>query len=138
MRADIGLIERVLDNLIDNALRHSPQGGTVFLELTTPDERVRVAVRDTGPGVSEEERLRIFDRFYRQNRGRATGGGHAGLGLAIVKSILELHRTAIHVDGSGGMGACFWFELPVQVPGASRAPPTTDETEARHDGARFV
>jgi two-component system, OmpR family, sensor kinase len=131
--ADIGLIERVLDNLIDNALRHSPQGGTVFLELTAQDEGVRVGVRDTGPGVSEQDRQRIFDRFYRKDRGRATGGGHAGLGLAIVRSILDLHRTGIHVDGGRGAGAYFWFELPVQAPVTPRAPSTAGGTDAMSD-----
>jgi len=124
--ADIGLIERVLDNLIDNALRHSPRGAMVSLELTTLADRVRIGVRDAGEGLDDRDRERIFERFYRQDRGRATGSGHAGLGLAIVKGILELHHTNIRVDSARGRGACFWFELPVDEPVAPGSSPTVD------------
>ena len=121
--ADIGLIERVLDNLIENALRHSLPGGHVSLALAPVDDRIRITVADTGPGLAAADHGRIFDRFYRADPGRANNGGNAGLGLAIVKSILELHHAAIRVDSEPGAGARFWFELPVwtAAPGPAQA-----------------
>lgn len=110
--ADIALIERVLDNLIENALRHTPAGGRVTVSAATHGSRVRVAVEDTGPGMTEEAASRIFDRFYRGDAGRSTHGGQAGLGLAIVKSILLLHDTTIEVVTEPGRGARFQFDLP--------------------------
>lgn len=111
--ADIGLMERVLDNLLENALRYSPLGGRVDLALTVEGDRVRLAVTDTGPGLTPEQATRVFDRFYRLDPSRSTDTGHAGLGLAIVKSILELHGTTIEVDSRPGQGARFHFSLPV-------------------------
>lgn len=121
--ADIALIERVLDNLIDNALQHSPAGSRVSLTSAAVGDRVRVMVSDSGPGLSAEDRARAFDRFYRRDPARAASSGHAGLGLAIVKGILDLHHAEIHVDSAPGAGATFWFELPSQaaVPATPRA-----------------
>lgn len=115
---DVALIERVLDNLIDNALRHSPAGGRVELSLATHGAHVTVAVTDSGPGLAPEDAARIFERFYRGDRSRSGVTGHAGLGLSIVKSILELHGSRIDVDGRPGRGARFWFDLPAHVPDA--------------------
>ncbi|MEO8224039.1 MAG: ATP-binding protein [Gammaproteobacteria bacterium] len=111
---DVGLIERVLDNLIDNAIQHSPPGGVVTLRATRPGpEAIRFEVEDSGPGISGEEQLRIFDRFYRGDQSRSAGTGSSGLGLAIVKGLLELHRTTINVDSTAGSNTRFSFELPI-------------------------
>jgi signal transduction histidine kinase len=112
--ADIALLERVFDNLIDNALRHTPHGGRVVVSATMNAERVRLAVADSGSGMTPEEAARVFDRFYRGDLGRSTTAGQAGLGLAIVKSILALHDATISVDTRPGEGTTFRFELPVQ------------------------
>lgn len=112
---DIALLERVLDNLIDNALRHTPAGGRVTVAAQPQGVRVRVAVQDTGAGLTPREAERVFDRFYRGDPGRSSSAGQSGLGLAIVKSILELHGTTIAVDSRPGDGACFFFDLPVVV-----------------------
>jgi signal transduction histidine kinase len=119
--ADIPLIERVIDNLIENAVRYAAQGGEVTVRLKPESHTVRVEVHDTGPGIPDSERERIFDRFYRGDKSRSSGSGHTGLGLAIVRSILELHGRAIDfVSGSEG-GTTFFFELPTAgVPGATR------------------
>jgi signal transduction histidine kinase len=117
--ADIGLIERVLDNLIDNALRHSASGGRVVLRLEAREHGVRVTVTDAGPGLSPEQAARVFDRFYRADPSRSGATGNAGLGLSIVKGILDLHGARVEVDGRAGQGARFAFELPVQGDGAS-------------------
>jgi signal transduction histidine kinase len=119
--ADIPLIERVIDNLIENAVRYAAQGGEVTVRLKPALQTVRVEVHDTGPGIPDSDRERVFDRFYRGDKSRSSGSGHTGLGLAIVRSILELHGTTIDfVCGSGG-GTTFFFELPAaDVPGGMR------------------
>jgi signal transduction histidine kinase len=119
VNGDIALLERVLDNLIDNALRHTPAGGRVTVAAQPQGDRVRVAVRDTGAGLTAREAERVFDRFYRGDPGRSSSAGQSGLGLAIVKSILELHGTTIAVDSRPGDGACFFFDLPVVVQSTS-------------------
>jgi signal transduction histidine kinase len=110
--ADIALLERVFDNLIENALRHTPGGGRVTVSAAQDGERVRLAVADSGAGMTAEQAARVFDRFYRGDAGRSTKSGQAGLGLAIVKSILELHGTTISVETRPGQGATFHFVLP--------------------------
>ncbi len=110
---DIALLERVLDNLIDNALRHTPAGGRVTVRSEPQGERIRISVTDTGPGLTCEEAKRVFDRFYRGDRGRSTNSGQSGLGLAIVRSILELHGRSVAVESQPGHGASFYFELPI-------------------------
>ena len=111
---DVGLIERVLDNLLDNALQHSPPGGAVTLRAKRAGpEAIRFEVEDSGPGISREEQNRIFDRFYRGDQSRSPGTGSSGLGLAIVKGLLELHETTINVDSTPGSVTRFTFELPI-------------------------
>ncbi len=120
---DFALLERVLDNLIDNALRHTPCGGRVTVRSEVQGERVRIAVTDTGPGLTREEAERAFERFYRGDPGRSSSSGQSGLGLAIARSILELHGSDIAVDSEPGHGASFYFELPLAVrpPGSTPA-----------------
>lgn len=113
VHGDIALLERVLDNLLDNALRHTPTGGRVEVSAQPSVGSVRVAVTDTGPGLSVEQAERAFDRFYRGDPGRSSASGQTGLGLAIVKSILELHGTKVVVRSEPGHGASFSFDLPV-------------------------
>jgi signal transduction histidine kinase len=119
---DIGMIERVLTNLIDNALRFTPAGGSVKVGLERENGGVRVSVADTGAGISPEDLPHVFERFYRadKSRDRATGG--AGLGLAIARQIVELHGGALDVHSRVGEGASFSFTLAsAPVPAARRA-----------------
>lgn len=116
--ADIGLIERVLENLIENALRHTPQGGTVSLVLTPDNKNVTVQVSDTGCGIPQEELPNIFERFYQVDKSRKDQQGGAGLGLAIAKRILNLHGGAIEVKSALNSGSTFSFQLPVMTSGA--------------------
>ncbi|MEJ2726698.1 MAG: HAMP domain-containing sensor histidine kinase, partial [Deltaproteobacteria bacterium] len=109
--ADIGLIERVLENLIENALHHTPQGGAVRLVLKPEGENIAVQVSDTGPGIPVEELPHIFDRFYQLDESRK-GEKHFGLGLAIVKRILELHQRSIEATASPESGTTFAFHIP--------------------------
>lgn len=113
--ADIGMIERVLENLIGNALQHTPQGGRVSLALRHENGRIRVRVEDTGRGIPPEELKNIFLRFYRVGPERSPESGGAGLGLAIVKRIIDLHKCRIDVESTLGKGTAFSFDLPVST-----------------------
>ena len=109
--ADIGLIERALQNLIDNAIRHTQEGGIVGIFLIPEKSGIRVQVRDNGCGISRDDIPYIFDRFY-----RAKGGNHSGstgLGLAITKGIIELHGSHIEVESGINTGTTFTFLLPL-------------------------
>lgn len=105
------MIERVLTNLIENALRHTPEGGKITLELEQHDNNVTVKVSDTGSGIAEEHLATLFERGspLRQSRGKNHDGG--GLGLLITKRILQLHNSTIEAM-SAGYGATFVFSLP--------------------------
>jgi signal transduction histidine kinase len=110
--ADIGLMQRVLENLIRNALKFTPAGGSIDINLQKRPDRVCVAVSDTGCGIAESELERVFDRFYRVDQGEEGGSGSAGLGLAIVRKILDLHGSRITVSSRVNEGTRFQFELP--------------------------
>jgi two-component system, OmpR family, sensor kinase len=114
--ADIGLIERVLENLLQNALRYTPEGGTVSLSLSRAGDRVRVRIADTGCGIPEAEIPHIFDRFYRVEKDRSEGSGGSGLGLAIAKRILDLHGSRIGVESAPQKGTAFDFYLTAASP----------------------
>ena len=111
--ADIGLIERVLENLVENALRFTPEKGSVSIVMNGDFERIAIRVSDTGHGISEDDLPRIFDRFYQLDKSRKDKSGHSGLGLAITKKIIELHETKIGVESKVGSGTTFTFTLPV-------------------------
>jgi signal transduction histidine kinase len=108
--ADLGMIERVLTNLLDNALRHTPAGGRVDLELHPAEGAVQVRVADTGSGVPDDLRPQLFERPspLRDGSGRTSGG----LGLLIVKRILSLHGSSIRLESPDAPGAAFSFALP--------------------------
>ncbi len=110
--ADIALVERVLDNLIDNALTHTPAGGTVRVPVRRDAGQVILCVADTGEGIPEGDLPRIFDRYY-QATNRQSKNGHAGLGLAIARRIVELHGSELDVRSRPGEGTTFAFGLPV-------------------------
>jgi signal transduction histidine kinase len=115
--ADVGLIERAIENVVDNALRHTPEGGRIDIRLEPFGEWLRIEVRDTGPGISASDLPRVFDRFHRVQRsdeGAESRG--AGLGLAIAKRAVELHGGTIQCDSTAGEGTIFRFELPADKP----------------------
>ena len=111
--ADIGLIQRVLENLLRNALRATPRGGRITLSVEDRRNRMAVAVADTGVGISGENLPRIFDRYYGSSR--EPDSQPSGLGLAIVKRILELHDSRITVTSEPDRGTRFEFELPASM-----------------------
>lgn len=113
--ADIGMVERALQNLIDNALRYSPEIGVVTVEMKHAGNQINVSVSDTGEGIHSEDLPHIFDRFYRGGKRQARTTGGAGLGLAITKKIIETHDGEISVQSTLNEGTQFSFSLPVAV-----------------------
>lgn len=109
---DIGLIERVLDNLIDNAIKYTAEGGTIRLTLIPGEADVTASVTDTGRGISAAALPHIFERFYRAEAGGRDTTQGTGLGLAIAERILSLHGSACEVESTPGQGSVFSFHLP--------------------------
>lgn len=107
-------LSRILDNLVGNALRHTPGGGEIFLEAELSDANILVEVRDTGSGIAEKDLPWVFDRFYRgeKSRSRSKADEGVGLGLAIVKGLVEAHGGNIQVDSQPDIGTRFWFTIP--------------------------
>lgn len=110
--ADIALVERVIQNLVDNALKFTPEGGTITIMLKHSASNVEVTVKDTGPGIAEQDQTYIFER-YRKAKATSKGNFGAGLGLAIVKKILDIHNASIKVISKPNQGSAFQFALPV-------------------------
>ncbi|MGI8914222.1 MAG: HAMP domain-containing sensor histidine kinase [Chloroflexota bacterium] len=110
--ADGSKVQRVLDNLLDNALRHTPAGGAVELIARQREDVVTVAVRDSGEGVDTADLPHVFDRFYRRDSARGRAGGGTGLGLAIARGFVEAHGGKIWVEQAPEHGAVFAFTLP--------------------------
>ncbi|MBO1626827.1 sensor histidine kinase [Bacillus arachidis] len=110
-------IARVIGNLLQNAIRHSPTFGTIELivEENKQKQQVKFTLRDEGEGISYDDQLRIFDRFFRTDPSRSSQSGGSGLGLAIAKSLVEMHNGEIGVQDrpDGRQGCEFWFTLPV-------------------------
>ncbi len=113
--ADIALMERAISNLIDNALKHTPEGGKVSIIYSNDNGNVSFTISDTGKGIAEENIQRIFDRFYQEDPSRTVGSG-AGLGLSIAQKILELHGASLDVQSGLGKGTSVSFVLsPVLI-----------------------
>jgi two-component system OmpR family sensor kinase len=107
---DIAMMQRVLENLLENGLRHTPAGGSISIGVDIESGSVLVQVADTGCGIPEADVPRIFERFYQQDKHRSDSNS-AGLGLAIVKRILELHNSVIQVNSKLEKGTTFSFSL---------------------------
>ena len=109
---DQDALERLLLNLLDNAVKYNRPGGTVRLLVERLDGQVMIEVRDSGIGIPPEHLPRIFERFYRVDRARSRGEGGTGLGLAIVKHVAQLHRGRVEVESEPGVGSTFRVWLP--------------------------
>jgi signal transduction histidine kinase len=112
LRADEPRIRQVIDNLLANAVRHSPPGGAVALRAAADGDRVWLEVVDDGPGIPPGEAELVFERFYRSDQARSADEGGTGLGLAIARWIVELHRGSITVDRDWAQGCRIVVELP--------------------------
>jgi signal transduction histidine kinase len=109
--ADKRRLAQVLNNLLENAIRHTSRGGRITVLVSRKDGEVRFAVRDSGEGIAPEEVEKIFQSFY-QGSGKS-GGGRLGLGLSIAKEIVEAHKGRLWVESPGlGKGATFFCTVP--------------------------
>jgi len=109
---DVGMIERLLTNLIDNAVRHTPVNGNVTVSLSQQNGVVRVLVADSGPGIPPEDLPHLFERFYIGDESRSRAREGSGLGLAISRRIVELHAGEIGVLMTSSSGSVFFVDLP--------------------------
>jgi two-component system OmpR family sensor kinase len=119
-RGDEGLIRRMVLNLLDNAIKYTPHGGQVRVEIVRHESNYRIIIRDTGGGIPSEEQPHIFERFYRVDKARSRNGepqgNGAGLGLSIAAWIAEIHGGSITLASSDSQGSAFVISLPADAP----------------------
>ncbi len=116
VRFDPRYMERVLDNLLSNAIKFTPENGTVMVQARLGGAQVMISVKDTGPGISEDERSRVFEPFFRTKAEKLALVPGTGLGLSIVKSIVEQHEGTVQVESTLRQGTTFTIILPQHTP----------------------
>ncbi|MFL5243808.1 MAG: sensor histidine kinase [Gemmataceae bacterium] len=116
VRGDSSRLRQVFINLLDNAIKFTPQGGGVVLRCEGQNHDVRITVHDTGEGISEGHISRVFDRFYRVDKARSQEMGGAGLGLSIAQTIVNAHGGKIELESAPGQGTTCVVTLPVKGP----------------------
>ena len=114
LQGDESKLGQVIYNLIDNAIKYTPEGGSVHVTMKADGRNAVFAVKDTGVGIPEEDAKHIFDRFYRVDKARSRETGGTGLGLSIVRQMVQLHRGEIKVDSVFGKGSTFTVTLPLR------------------------
>ncbi|HLN12490.1 MAG TPA: ATP-binding protein [bacterium] len=115
VEADPDRLRQIVQNLVENALRYTPAGGTVQITLRAEDGGLRFQVADTGRGIGAADLPHIFEHFYRADPSRARASGGTGLGLAIVKSLVEAHHGRVTVESTPGAGSTFTVRLPMRL-----------------------
>jgi two-component system phosphate regulon sensor histidine kinase PhoR len=110
-KCNMNRMKQLLINLLDNAIKYT-ENGTITIDCKQEDEKLVITVEDTGIGMEEEHLERIFERFYRVDKGRSRKMGGTGLGLSIVKHIVELYNGTIQVDSKLGVGTKFTIRFP--------------------------
>jgi signal transduction histidine kinase len=113
-----GIVDVVVGNVLDNAVKFSPPGGTIDVNITGTPSEVCVTVTDMGPGIPEDERPRVFERFFRGKSPRAMGTSGVGLGLAIAQMLVQRQHGAIDIDSKAGSGTTVTIRVPVASMGA--------------------
>jgi len=119
---DLSLLRRMVTILLDNAIKYTPNSGSILISLITRDEVIRLQVSDTGIGIPAEALPKIFDRFYRVDEARNQDEGSSGLGLSIAKWVVEAHQSTISVDSTPGEGSTFTVSIPLQDRVSSNVP----------------
>ena len=114
LRGDDELLKRMILNLLDNAVKYTPEGGKISVALARHNGNARISVRDTGIGISQTDQAHVFDRFFRVDKTRSRALGGAGLGLSIVAWIVESHGGKIDLQSTPGQGSLFTVELPFE------------------------
>jgi PAS domain S-box-containing protein len=117
---DVDQLERVLINLLNNAVKFTPEGGRLSINAYRQDETVTISVSDTGVGIPVEEQPHLFSRFFRASTAQSHAAQGTGLGLTIVKSIVEQHGGAVTLQSAPGVGTTVYVELPVDVPASAQ------------------
>ena len=112
LNGDPAKLHDALRNLVANAITYAPERTTVRVDAARAGPRIEIAVSDEGPGIPEEDRSRVFERFYRVDKSRARDPGGTGLGLAIVKHLVELHGGTVRAENRPEGGAKFTVSLP--------------------------
>ena len=107
-------LSQLIDNLLDNAIKYTPEGGRISVTLQTKNGELILSVSDTGIGISEQYQQRIFERFYRVDKARSKSLGGTGLGLSIVKNIAEKHDGSISIQSQPGRGSTFTYRMPLK------------------------
>lgn len=115
LNGDEELIKRMILNLLDNAVKYTPEGGEISLALAQQNGSAEIVVRDTGIGISEPDQQRVFDRFYRVDKARSRSLGGAGLGLSIVRCIVEAHGGEVGIVSTPRRGSTFRVSLPLKT-----------------------
>lgn len=113
INADVEELRWIVNNLVGNALRHTPSGGSITLTLRATSDELVLAVRDTGEGIPVDRQPRIFEKFHQVDEGRGSRAGSVGLGLAIVRDIVRLYEGTISLQSEPGHGATFTIRLPL-------------------------
>jgi two-component system, OmpR family, phosphate regulon sensor histidine kinase PhoR len=129
---DSEAVHQIIGNLVDNAIKYTPEHGTVFVEAQPAGSFVEISVRDTGMGIPAVDLPRLFERFYRVDKARSRELGGTGLGLAIVKHLVKAHNGVIRVDSEIGRGSTFTFTLPVDdiAAGGAQGPIQSEFTQS--------
>jgi len=112
IEVDPGRMTQVLANILDNALRHTPEGGRIILAAKQIQDQIEISIQDSGPGITAQDANRVFDRFYRTDPSRQREDGGSGLGLAIAKSIVQAHGGQIRAESEAGNGLKIIITLP--------------------------
>jgi two-component system sensor histidine kinase VicK len=113
IKADLEKIQIVLENLIDNAIKYTPQNGKIIISLKENNNKIEVSIKDSGMGISKENRERLFTKFFRSAEALKIETSGSGLGLFIAKNIIEAHKGQIWMKSKEGRGSTFYFTLPI-------------------------
>ncbi len=136
--ADEEKVETVIANLISNAMKFTPHGGRIQVETHAAPDRIWVSVADTGIGIDESQRERIFQRFVQVDGSSSREFSGTGLGLSLAQGLVQLHGGDIHVASALGLGSRFWFDLPIREAPAGEAAPTRNLASTGSAARRFA
>ena len=111
---DTDKFTQVIDNIMNNAIKYSPDGGVITCRMLESNHKVILSISDQGLGIPRKDLRRVFDRFFRVDKARSRAQGGTGLGLAISKEVIEMHQGKIWVDSVEGKGSTFYISLPYE------------------------